>query len=95
MRKAIGAIVSADDICTALMTKHQKTENIDVRHTAAVVGNLDGVRRAWNMGLTAPAGRLDRLPSLDGLSQVVFEATSTHAYEANADRYRDAVLTPS
>jgi acetaldehyde dehydrogenase (acetylating) len=39
-------------------------------------------------------GNLDTDPMIK-LLDVVFEATSAHAHEANADRYRDAVLIPS
>jgi acetaldehyde dehydrogenase len=83
------AIVGPGNIGTDLLAKLQRSAVIDVRYVVGVVES-DGLARARERGIAASADGVGWLLRQSPLPEIVFEATSAKAHQANAPRYTEA-----
>lgn len=90
-KKLTAAIVGPGNIGSDLMIKIlENSRNIELLYMVGVVAGSEGLGRARELGVTASHEGVDWLIQQDPKPDLVFEATSAKAHEANAPKYRQA-----
>ncbi len=85
------AVIGSGNIGSDLMMKMQLSEHLEVVAMVGIDAGSDGLARAARMGVPTTAEGVEGLVAMDGFEaiEIVFDATSAKAHEANAAR-----LTP-
>lgn len=82
-------LLGSGNIGTDLMYKLRRDERFDIRIMAGIDPQSEGLARAREMGYEASANGIDAILECDGVD-LVFDATSARAHQANAGRLAEA-----
>jgi acetaldehyde dehydrogenase len=88
--KLTAAIVGPGNIGTDLLAKLRRSDLVDVRYMVGVDAASDGLARAAALGVRTSAEGVPWLLEQDERPELVFEATSAKAHQANAMLYAQA-----